>query len=111
VKPATGAATPAPSHARPLAWSAAGTAPRRPERPYDRARDLGPLLPLWPHEIADHSEAGCARILAKLRRALREERRRALSGDWTYNLTRHAGLFRAWRHETGQAASSHEARC
>ncbi len=46
---------------------------------YDRARDLPRLLALWPHEIADGPEPGRLHLLAKLRRALRAERRLARS--------------------------------
>ena len=69
---------------------------------YDRGRDLPGLLPLWPSEIADDSPAGRHRIVQKLRRALRQERRRGLAGHWTYNLTRHAALLRAWQSETAR---------
>ena len=47
---------------------------------YLRARDLPRLIALWPRELDDHSPEGCRRVLAKLRSALRAERRRALSG-------------------------------
>ena len=51
---------------------------------YERARDLPKLLPLWEWELASPSEAEHARLLARLRRALRAERLRGLSGHWTY---------------------------
>jgi hypothetical protein len=38
-----------------------------------------------------------ARLLARLRCALRRERQRGLSGHWTYDLARHAQLLRAYR--------------
>lgn len=66
---------------------------------YVRHRDLPRLLPLWPHEIEDRSEAGSLRLLAKLRRALRAERRRARTGHWSYDLNRHLGLLSAYRGE------------
>lgn len=68
---------------------------------YCRSRDLKRLLPMWPSEIEDHSVEGKCRLLAKLRRALREERRRGLAGHWAYDLARHAALFRAYRAEVG----------
>jgi hypothetical protein len=37
--------------------------------------------------------------LAKLRSALRAERRRALSGHWSYDLNRHLGLLSAYKGE------------
>jgi hypothetical protein len=66
---------------------------------YSRSRDLPRLVPLWPREIEDESEDGRRRLVAKLRRALREERRRGLAGHWAYDLARHAALLRAYRAE------------
>jgi len=66
---------------------------------YVRARDLPKLVALWPSEIAAMSLADHARLLAKLRRALRAERQRGLGGHWTYDLARHAQLLRAYRAE------------
>ena len=57
------------------------------------------LLPMWPAEIADLSLSGRARIVARLARALREERRRGKAGHWAYNLARHAQLGSVWRQE------------
>jgi hypothetical protein len=45
--------------------------------------------------LADH-----ARLLARMRRALRVERQRGIAGHWTYDLARHARLLRAYRAET-----------
>jgi hypothetical protein len=67
---------------------------------YVRARDLPKLLPLWPSEVGAMSIADHARLLAKLRRALRSERQRGLGGHWSYDLARHAQLLRAYRAET-----------
>jgi hypothetical protein len=58
---------------------------------------LAAVLPLWPRDLADDSPRGRRRILARLRRALRAERRRGLSGHWTYDLPRHAELLRLYR--------------
>jgi hypothetical protein len=66
---------------------------------YERARDLPKLLPLWECELETPSEAEHARLLARLRRALRAERQRGLGGHWTYDLARHAQLLRAYRAE------------
>lgn len=68
-------------------------------RPYVRADDLPRLIPLWPAEIEDRSLAGHAALIQKLRKALREERRRGIAGHWCYDLTRHAGLLAAYRKE------------
>lgn len=73
---------------------------------YERSRDLPKLLPLWEWELATQSEAEHARLLARLRRALRAERQRGLSGHWTYDLARHVQLLRAYRAEV--AASLNE---
>lgn len=83
--------------------------PRPPENGYDRARDLPRLVALWPHEIADCTAAGRIRVVKLLRRALREQRRRGLAGHWSYELARHAALWRAYRHEVaelGRAAAA-----
>jgi hypothetical protein len=66
---------------------------------YSRSRDLSRLIALWPDELKDQSVEGSMRILAKLRRALRAERRRAISGHWSYDLNRHLGLLSAYRGE------------
>ena len=66
-------------------------------RIYLRARDLPKLIALWPRELADESPEGRLHVLGKLRRALRAERRRALSGHWSYDLNRHLGLLSALR--------------
>jgi hypothetical protein len=66
---------------------------------YDRRRDLPRLLPLWPHEIEAASLGEHARLLARMRRALRIERQRGRGGHWAYDLARHAHLLRAYRAE------------
>lgn len=65
----------------------------------DRISELQRLLPLWPAELCDTSLRGRARLVAKLERALKAERRRGHAGHWTYDLARHAALLRAWRRE------------
>jgi hypothetical protein len=57
------------------------------------------VLPLWPHELDDDTPQGRARVLGKLGRLLRAERRRGLAGHWTYDLARHAELLRLYRLE------------
>jgi len=71
---------------------------------YDRSRDLPRLLALWPHEIEDRTEAGRLHLLAKLRRALRAERRRARANHWSYDLNRHLGLLSAYKGELANLA-------
>jgi hypothetical protein len=74
---------------------------------YVRSRDLPRLLALWPHEIEDRSEGGRLRLLARLRRALRAERRRARAGHWSYDLNQHLGLLSAYKGElAGLGANS-----
>jgi hypothetical protein len=68
-----------------------------------RARVLGRLVPLWPSEIEDRSAAGRQRLLVALRKALRSERQRGLSGHWTYDLARHRSLLEAYRAEASAA--------
>lgn len=64
-----------------------------------RPRDLPKLIALWPHELADESPEGRRFVLAKLRRALRAERRLGLAGHWSYDLNRHLGLLSAYKGE------------
>ena len=64
-----------------------------------RNQELARLLPLWPSEIADTSLEGRRRLVAKLERALKAERRRGRAGHWTYDLARHAALLAAWKRE------------
>jgi hypothetical protein len=87
------------------------SAPRRPEvgppklrQPYDRRAELARILPLWPRELDDESPSGRRRILAKLRCALRAERRRGIAGHWTYDLPRHVELLRVYRLEAASLA-------
>ena len=54
---------------------------------------------MWPAEIADLSLNGRQLIVARLARALREERRRGKAGHWAYDLARHAQLGALWRQE------------
>lgn len=77
---------------------------------YERKRDLPKLLPLWDWELAAVSAAEHARLLARLRRALRAERQRGLSGHWTYDLARHAQLLRAYRAEVAACPKGARAR-
>lgn len=79
-----------------------GSAPRdRTVKPasYDRRKDLPGLLALWPWEIEDTTCEGHRRLVALLRRALRLERQRGMSGHWTYDVARHARLLRAYKCE------------
>lgn len=63
---------------------------------YERSRDLPLLIPLWPRELKTQSLEAQQRLLVKLRRALRVERRLGLAGHWTYDLARHARLLEAY---------------
>src|SRR5262245_25596476 len=65
----------------------------------DHMAALGRLLPLWPHELEDQSVPARLRIIVRLRKALRAERRRGLAGHWTYDLARHIELLRLYRAE------------
>lgn len=66
---------------------------------YVWGRDLPRLVALWPRDLEDESAEGRNRVLAKLRRALRAERRRGAAGHWSYDLNRHLGLLSAYRGE------------
>ena len=77
-----------------------GAGPSRGNRhPYDRRAAVPKVLAVWPHELADESLSGRLTILAKLRRALRHERRRGIAGHWCYDLARHSELLRVYREE------------
>lgn len=64
-----------------------------------RRAELQRLLPLWPRELDDLSLKGRRNVMHFLSRALREERRRARAGHWTYDLARHAALVRHYKWE------------
>lgn len=72
---------------------------------YQRDRDLPGLIPVWADEVRGGSCADDARLIGKLRRALRAERRRGLGGHWTYDLARHAALLAAYRAEVARLAA------
>jgi hypothetical protein len=76
---------------------------------YDRGRDLPPLLALWPWELEDAGIDGQQRLVARIRRALRLERQRAIAGHWTYDLARHARLLAAYRSEVASLKATLEA--
>lgn len=72
---------------------------RPPVPPVDHRLALSRLLPLWPHELEDASVPARRHIVARLRNALRAERRRGVAGHWTYDLARHVELLRLYRAE------------
>ncbi len=79
---------------------------------YDRCVELSRVLALWPHELDDQSAEGRRRVVARLARALRAERRRGIAGHWTYDLARHMELLRLYRLEREAAnAALAQARC
>lgn len=78
---------------------------------YVRSRDLPRLRALWPEEIEDRTEDGTRRLLAKLRRALRAERRRARAGHWSYDLNRHLGLLSAYKGELASLCLEAQPNC
>jgi hypothetical protein len=49
--------------------------------------------------LEDESAEARLRVLGRLRKALRAERRRGLAGHWTYDLARHIELLRLYRAE------------
>jgi hypothetical protein len=67
--------------------------------PYIREVDLQSLISLWPKEIEDFSVKGTLIIIAKLKTALRAERKRAYSSHWAYSLTKHKALVEALKYE------------
>jgi hypothetical protein len=71
----------------------------KPVSAYDRLRDLPRLLLLWPEEVRRLGPGDQPRLVLKLTQMLRAERQLGLSRHWSYDLTRHAALLRAWRAE------------
>jgi hypothetical protein len=67
--------------------------------PYDRARDLPRLMPLWPEDVDDVSLNARVALVGRLAALLRRERQRGLAGAWGYDLARHRQLLLAWRAE------------
>lgn len=68
-------------------------------RPYDRRRDLPRLVPLLEADISSATLEAHVRLVALLRKALRQERQRARSRHWTYDPARHAALVKACQAE------------
>ena len=66
---------------------------------YDRGRDLRALLPVRTVDLTAEGLTAQARLVARLRQALRLERRRGLAGSWSYHPGRHASLLQAYREE------------
>jgi hypothetical protein len=70
-----------------------------PAAPYDRARDLPRLMPLWPEDVRDDTLAGRQALVLRLGAVLRRERQRGIAGAWGYDLARHRQLVIAYRAE------------
>ena len=66
---------------------------------YARTRDLPRLLRLWPEEVRRLGEADQAWLVERLAQMLRAERQLGLARHWSYDLSRHAAVLRAWRAE------------
>ncbi|MGD9783874.1 MAG: hypothetical protein AB7E80_09945 [Hyphomicrobiaceae bacterium] len=81
-----------------------GSPLHRATRSYVRKRDLPPLLPLFAEVTEATNVVAQARLVGRLQRSLRAERRLGLAGHWTYDLARHAALLRAYRAERATLA-------
>jgi hypothetical protein len=66
---------------------------------YCRLEQLPRLLKLWPSELDDYSYLGTLKVMELLRKALRAERCRAITGYSAYDLNRHMDLIQAIKHE------------
>lgn len=65
---------------------------------YDRSRHLDRVL--GGHaEVLDAGSGDAAATIARLKRALRAERRLGRAGHWSYDLNRHFGLLQALKAE------------
>ena len=73
---------------------------------YDRLRDLPRLLRMWPNEVVALGEGDRAGLVERLRQMLRAERRSGLARHWSYDLSRHAALLRAYRSEAAALAAA-----
>jgi hypothetical protein len=69
---------------------------------YDRLRDLPRLLRLWPDEVRSLGAPDQPWLVKRLGRVLRTERHLGLVRHWSYDLSRHAALLRAWRTEKAE---------
>lgn len=79
---------------------------------FERRNELAKFLPMWPVELADTSMRGRTKIIQRLRRAVREERKRGRAGHWTYRLGRHAALIKILAQERAALAEIERAiRC
>ncbi len=73
----------------------------------ERMTELSRLLPMWPAELSDTTREGRLKIIAKIERAIRAERRRGRAGHWAYDLARHAALFRLLKCERAALGQAH----
>jgi hypothetical protein len=80
---------------RAAAASALADARRAGAAIYDRERALPRLIAIDPRELREGGPEIRRRIVARLIRALRAERRRGIAGHWAYDLNRHLALTQA----------------
>lgn len=64
---------------------------------FDPGRHIPRLLPEGPEELFASRPEHRTALTARLRAALRSERRRGRAGHWSYDLNRHLGLLQALR--------------
>jgi hypothetical protein len=72
---------------------------------YERARHLPGLIGIDPGALSDGGAMPKKAILARLKLALRTERRRAKAGHWAYDLNRHIALRQALMVEENDLAA------
>ena len=77
---------------------------------YDRGRDLPALVGLDHGEADDRTPLASMRILRRLGRALRWERRRGRAATGDYDVARHLALLQAYRAEAAMLERSGEPR-
>lgn len=73
---------------------------------YERERHLPRLIRAVPSEMAGRDVATARRLIARLERALRAERRRGRAGHWTYDINRHIALMQALKAERAALAQA-----
>lgn len=65
---------------------------------YDRTVLLPQLIPLWPEELQDDLISR-TKLVAKLEKACRRERRRGILNWWSYSLPRHRAMVACLEYE------------
>src|SRR5690606_34675014 len=66
---------------------------------WKRRREIGRLVPLWPHELRIDSIEAHRNLIVLLEKALAGEKQRGSALHWSYDLPRHAAILNLYRAE------------